>query len=273
MAYSCRTGPGDPEPCDYAITAIKQFLEARVPIFGICLGHQLLGLATGARTIKMKFGHHGPTIRSSISTPVASTSRARTTALRSTRPRCPRVCAQLTVRCSMARCRASPAPIGPLSASRVTPRRVGSRATWSRCSAFRRIDAAQGAMPSASSSESGKHRSTAKPHRPREHPDHRRRPDRDRTRPASSTTRRPGCKALREEGYRVILVKLQSGDDHDRSGHGGRHLHRAGHWRTRGRASSRRSGRTRCCDDGGQTALIARSTSCARACWTSSASS
>ncbi len=52
-------GPGDPEPCDYAITAIKQFLDARVPIFGICLGHQLLGLATGARTIKMKFGHHG----------------------------------------------------------------------------------------------------------------------------------------------------------------------------------------------------------------------
>jgi len=52
-------GPGDPEPCDYAITAIKQFLETRVPIFGICLGHQLLGLATGARTIKMKFGHHG----------------------------------------------------------------------------------------------------------------------------------------------------------------------------------------------------------------------
>ena len=52
-------GPGDPEPCDYAITAIKQFLEARVPVFGICLGHQLLGLATGARTIKMKFGHHG----------------------------------------------------------------------------------------------------------------------------------------------------------------------------------------------------------------------
>jgi carbamoyl-phosphate synthase small subunit len=52
-------GPGDPEPCDYAIAAIKLFLEAGVPIFGICLGHQLLGLATGARTIKMKFGHHG----------------------------------------------------------------------------------------------------------------------------------------------------------------------------------------------------------------------
>ncbi len=52
-------GPGDPEPCDYAITAIGQLLEARIPLFGICLGHQLLGLACGARTLKMKFGHHG----------------------------------------------------------------------------------------------------------------------------------------------------------------------------------------------------------------------
>lgn len=52
-------GPGDPEPCDYAIRAIGEILEANVPIFGICLGHQLLGLASGARTTKMKFGHHG----------------------------------------------------------------------------------------------------------------------------------------------------------------------------------------------------------------------
>ncbi|MBU2863779.1 glutamine-hydrolyzing carbamoyl-phosphate synthase small subunit [Reinekea forsetii] len=52
-------GPGDPEPCDYAITAIQQVLETDVPVFGICLGHQLLGLASGARTLKMKFGHHG----------------------------------------------------------------------------------------------------------------------------------------------------------------------------------------------------------------------
>ena len=52
-------GPGDPEPCDYAIDAIRQLVEARIPLFGICLGHQLLALAVGAKTIKMKFGHHG----------------------------------------------------------------------------------------------------------------------------------------------------------------------------------------------------------------------
>ena len=52
-------GPGDPEPCDYAIEAIKEFLAKGVPIFGICLGHQLLALAAGAKTVKMKFGHHG----------------------------------------------------------------------------------------------------------------------------------------------------------------------------------------------------------------------
>jgi carbamoyl-phosphate synthase small subunit len=52
-------GPGDPEPCDYAIEAIRRFLETDIPIFGICLGHQLLGLASGAKTVKMKFGHHG----------------------------------------------------------------------------------------------------------------------------------------------------------------------------------------------------------------------
>lgn len=52
-------GPGDPEPCDYAINAIQTVLENKVPTFGICLGHQLLGLASGAQTVKMKFGHHG----------------------------------------------------------------------------------------------------------------------------------------------------------------------------------------------------------------------
>ncbi|WP_372748042.1 glutamine-hydrolyzing carbamoyl-phosphate synthase small subunit [Litorivivens sp.] len=52
-------GPGDPEPCDYAIAAIREIVEAGLPVYGICLGHQLLALASGAKTVKMKFGHHG----------------------------------------------------------------------------------------------------------------------------------------------------------------------------------------------------------------------
>jgi len=52
-------GPGDPEPCEYAIAATRTFLETDLPVFGICLGHQILGLAAGGRTVKMKFGHHG----------------------------------------------------------------------------------------------------------------------------------------------------------------------------------------------------------------------
>ena len=52
-------GPGDPDPCDYAITAIKEIINSGIPVFGICLGHQLLSLALGAKTSKMKFGHHG----------------------------------------------------------------------------------------------------------------------------------------------------------------------------------------------------------------------
>ena len=52
-------GPGDPEPCDYAIRAITEIVDTGLPVFGICLGHQLLGLASGAKTLKMKFGHHG----------------------------------------------------------------------------------------------------------------------------------------------------------------------------------------------------------------------
>ena len=52
-------GPGDPEPCEYAIEAVQTLIDAGLPTFGICLGHQLLALASGAKTVKMKFGHHG----------------------------------------------------------------------------------------------------------------------------------------------------------------------------------------------------------------------
>ena len=52
-------GPGDPKPCTYAIAAVRTFIQKRIPLFGVCLGHQLLALACGAQTVKMKFGHHG----------------------------------------------------------------------------------------------------------------------------------------------------------------------------------------------------------------------
>ena len=52
-------GPGDPEPCDYAIEATRKFLDQKLPVFGICLGHQIMGLAVGGKTVKMKTGHHG----------------------------------------------------------------------------------------------------------------------------------------------------------------------------------------------------------------------
>lgn len=52
-------GPGDPAACDYAVAATREFLDAKIPLFGICLGHQIMGLALGAKTLKMKFGHHG----------------------------------------------------------------------------------------------------------------------------------------------------------------------------------------------------------------------
>ncbi len=55
----CSNGPGDPEPCDYAIAAVRTFLDRKLPTFGICLGHQIMGLASGGKTLKMKFGHHG----------------------------------------------------------------------------------------------------------------------------------------------------------------------------------------------------------------------
>jgi carbamoyl-phosphate synthase small subunit len=52
-------GPGDPQPCDYAINAAREIIERGIPTFGICLGHQIMALASGAKTVKMKFGHHG----------------------------------------------------------------------------------------------------------------------------------------------------------------------------------------------------------------------
>jgi carbamoyl-phosphate synthase small subunit len=83
-------GPGDPEPCDYAIEAIRALVVADLPTFGICLGHQLLGLASGARTMKMKFGHHGANHPVQDLETGRCSSPARITASRWTKAICPR---------------------------------------------------------------------------------------------------------------------------------------------------------------------------------------
>ena len=115
-------GPGDPEPCDYAITATRELIDSGIPTFGICLGHQILALASGAQTFKMKFGHHGANHPVRTSTPAVSASPARTTVLRWTRPACPPHCGPRTSACLTARCRALPALTSRPSASRATPK-------------------------------------------------------------------------------------------------------------------------------------------------------
>ncbi len=128
-------GPGDPEPCDYAIRAIRELLDAGVPIFGICLGHQLLGLASGARTLKMKFGHHGANhpVQDLDTGRVMITSQNHGFAVDADTlaGKLPR---DASSRCSTARCRASPAPTARPSASRAIPRRAPDRTMWITCS-------------------------------------------------------------------------------------------------------------------------------------------
>ena len=129
-------GPGDPEPCDYAIEAIGEILDAtRLPVFGICLGHQLMGLASGAKTMKMKFGHHGANhpVKDLDTGRVVITSQnhgfavdADDAAVQPARRR--------TSRCSTDRCRDLRAPIGRHSASRAIPRRARARTTSATCS-------------------------------------------------------------------------------------------------------------------------------------------
>ena len=89
-------GPGDPEPCSYAIEATRALIDSGTPTFGICLGHQILALASGARTFKMKFGHHGANHPVKDLDRAGSASPARTTASRSTRPRCRPTCGRRT---------------------------------------------------------------------------------------------------------------------------------------------------------------------------------
>ncbi len=127
-------GPGDPEPCDYAISAIQSFLETDIPVFGICLGHQLLALASGARTVKMGHGHHGANhpVQDLDSGRVMITSQNHGFAAdEATLP--------ATLRATHrslfdGTCRVSSAPTGRHSVFRDTPRRAPAPGTCRRCS-------------------------------------------------------------------------------------------------------------------------------------------
>ena len=129
-------GPGDPEPCDYAIEAIGEILDAtKVPVFGICLGHQLMGLASGAKTLKMKFGHHGANhpVKDLDTGRVVITSQNHGFAVDpATVPS--NSARQRTSHCSTAPSRAWRGLIGRRSVSRDTPKRAPGRTTSATCS-------------------------------------------------------------------------------------------------------------------------------------------
>ena len=138
-------GPGDPEPCTYAIEAIREFLEAGIPMFGICLGHQLLGLASGAKTVKMKFGHHGanhPVLDLESGRVLISSQNHGFAVDEATLPANVRATHQSLFDGSL---QGIDAPTGPPSASRAIPRRVpGPHDVAHALRPLRRIDAAQG---------------------------------------------------------------------------------------------------------------------------------
>jgi carbamoyl-phosphate synthase small subunit len=127
-------GPGDPQACTEAIAATRQVIEAAIPTLGICLGYQILALASGASTFKMKFGHHGANhpVKDLDSGRVSITSQNHGFA--SIRPRCRPTCAQPTFRCSTARCKGCSAPTARPSAFRGIPRRRPAPATSATCS-------------------------------------------------------------------------------------------------------------------------------------------
>ena len=115
-------GPGDPEPRDYAIEATRKFLDQKLPVFGICLGHQIMGLAVGGKTVKMKTGHHGANhpVQDLASKRVFITSQNHGFAVDAAS--LPANARTTHVSCSTARCRASSSPTVRPSASRATPR-------------------------------------------------------------------------------------------------------------------------------------------------------
>ena len=126
-------GPGDPEPCTYAIEAIKTIVATKIPVFGICLGHQLLGLASGAKTVKMKFGHHGANhpVQEKATGRVLISSQNHGFAVDASS--LPPMSKRPTIPCLTAACKASAAPTSPPSASKAILRPAQGHMMWSIC--------------------------------------------------------------------------------------------------------------------------------------------
>jgi anthranilate/para-aminobenzoate synthase component II len=215
-------GPGDPEPCDYAIRAIQEILAARIPTYGICLGHQLLGLASGARTIKMKFGHHGGNhpVQDLDSKRVMITSQNHGFAVDgATLP---------------ANLRATHVSLFDGSLQGIARTDVPAFSFQGHPEAspgphdvaylFDRFIAM---MRDHQANKHDKKKRDAQAYRPQIHPDHRRRPHRHRPGLRVRLFRRPGLQGAQGRGVPGHPGELQPGHHHDRSGDGGRHLHRA----------------------------------------------
>ena len=228
-------GPGDPEPCDYAIAAIREILaSAACRPSASASATSCWGSASGAKTMKMKFGHHG------ANHPVQG---PRHRAGDDHQPE-PRLCGgsgdaagqsarSPTCRCSTAACRASRAPTGRRSASRATRRRAPARTTSAICSTALSMMAEHDRQRRWTSSLRARlcHEASAdaQTHRHQQHPDHRRRPDRHRPGLRVRLFRRAGLQGAARGGLPRHPGQLQSGDHHDRPGDGRRHLYRADH--------------------------------------------
>ncbi len=221
-------GPGDPEPCTYAIEAIQRFLAEEVPVFGICLGHQLLGLAVGARTIKMKFGHHGanhPVIDLDTGQVFISSQNHGFAVDEASLPDTVRPTHRSLFDGSLQGLVLHRPPgvqlPGP-SGGEPGPAR-------SRADVFtvRRVDAAQVGDADAQTGLIEEPSPDAQAHRPAEHPDHRRRPDRHRPGLRVRLLRRAGLQGAARGGLPGHPGELQPRDDHDRPRDGRRGLHRA----------------------------------------------
>ena len=248
-------GPGDPEPCDYAIAAIREFLETDIPVFGICLGHQLLGLASGARTVKMKFGHHGANhpVQELAGGRVLITSQNHGFAVdEDSLPPQLQADPPLAVR----RVAAGRRPHRPAGIRLPGPSR-GEPRTARPAAAVRALRVPDGAAPAdtccapRSRSRTRPRRADGQAHRHREHPDHRRRADHHRPGLRIRLFRRPGLQGAARGGLPRHPRELESRDDHDRPGDGRLDLHRAGRLAD-GRAHHREGAAGRAAADDGR---------------------